>query len=168
MIRPEYPLYVVRQYESVYVEGIFKVITTARSKYILDLADTYGMDTYLERRLALISMDDLPYKIYPLGIRIDNFADFIHNRKHKKFIDAKGRLVSWDTSRKYFPIEYRQIVSWSRSSDNYYIIRIENSSATFKVKNPFFKYAAVVQIKPFVFELYALTDFKDKGTRIKI
>lgn len=118
----KFPLYEIRKYIAITVEGNLRIIQTARNKYVLDVLDTEE-PLYSKRRILLLSME-LPYKIYPLTKRFDNLAQLVNSARGKMFINPLGRLVQWDkkVTRK---IITRRIVKYWKTDGGYILVASE-------------------------------------------
>ena len=86
-----FPYYSLRQYDRIFNEGEYKLITTYWNTYILDYANKEEDSLYAERRLRLISTPNLSHKIYKLKQRCTNIAQMLVD-PNKVFIDAYGNI----------------------------------------------------------------------------
>lgn len=88
----KFPLYQIRGYQSLFTQGDYVCIQTAKNRWVLDYK--HKTDTYSNRRVALLKDPFRPYKLYPLNKRVDNVIQ-IHRSKSKMFIDEEGQLHSY-------------------------------------------------------------------------
>lgn len=93
------PLYAMRSFYEITKEGDFDIVSTYRSKYVLDCKSLGG--TFATRRLKMLGMK-LPYRVYPINIRIETFSQLVSCGR-KKFIDVDGTVHTWKPS-KFFPV----------------------------------------------------------------
>lgn len=100
------PLYALRSYYEITKEGDFDIVSTYKAKYVLDCKTLEG--DFAARRLKMLGME-LPYKLYPINIRIDNFSQLVACGR-KTFVDVDGKLHTWKPS-KFFPVVCYPIVS---------------------------------------------------------
>jgi hypothetical protein len=139
----KFPLYELRAYNSIIDEGFFRVIQTQKTRYVLDFLNS-DLSSYAERRVALLR-HSLPYKLYPLSRRIENFSNLITS-KSRNFIDAEGNLVSWKPKKfrevLCLPIETR----FTNNSGNV-VVRPKGISESFTIsKKVGARYAQVVKV----------------------
>lgn len=157
------PLYAIRDYYSIGMEGVFRVIQTEYSKYVLDYPELEG--NYWDRRLKMLDMI-LPYKLYSIKKRFE-FVSQLLTHKNRWFIDDNGTIIKYKPSRlcklKTNPI----IASWvARNGDT--MFKVQGCSHTFRAKlktDPSFLTYAQDGIK---FYMYGLSDTKLETRRKKI
>ena len=94
-----FPYYSLRQYDRIFKEGPYKIISTYYNNYILDVADPLPGSTLAERRLSLIGRQ-LPYKLYRLESRCSNVAMMLMS-KNNVFIDAYGNIKKIKKLKRY-------------------------------------------------------------------
>ena len=85
-----FPYYSLRQYDRIFVEGPYKIISTYYNNYVLDEAHPVQGSLLSERRLSLMGRP-LPYKLYKLESRCSNIAMMLM-ASHNVFIDAYGNI----------------------------------------------------------------------------
>lgn len=85
-----FPYYALRQYDRIFNEGPYKIISTYYGLYVLDEANPVPGSTLAERRLNLIGKT-LPYKLYKLEKRCVNIAQMLMS-SNNVFIDAYGNI----------------------------------------------------------------------------
>ena len=95
-----FPYYSLRQYDRIYIEGEYKLITTYWNTYVLDYANKGEDSLYAERRLRLISTPNLPHKIYKLKQRCTNIAQMLVD-PNKVFIDRYGNIKKIKKLKRY-------------------------------------------------------------------
>lgn len=157
-----FPLYEMRKYESIFEEGGYKVIQTARNRYVLDCEHLDGV--YAERRLSLLA-EDLPYSLYPLSKRIETISQILEC-KHRTFIDRLGRIFQWKPS-KFYKVECLPIVDRWLTSTGKCTIRVKGCMSKFVVSNGNYKYAQIVKVGKLEY-LFELLNDKVPTTRKKI
>ena len=124
------------------MEGQYRVIQTAKTRYILDIEvpDT----SYAERRMILLSDSKKPYKLYPLSQRVESIAQILL-AKRKQFIDSTGKLVIWKPTQ-FYPVVCLPIESRWVTDKGVGVITVKTIGTKFRVSNNNFKYAQVVQV----------------------
>ena len=95
-----FPYYSLRQYDRIFNEGEYKLITTYWNTYVLDYANNEEDSLYAERRLRLISTPNLPHKIYKLKQRCTNVAQMLVD-PNGVFIDAYGSVKKIKKLKRY-------------------------------------------------------------------
>lgn len=95
-----FPYYSLRQYDRIYVEGPYKIISTYYNNYVLDEANPAPGSTLAERRLQLLTSADLHYKIYPFSKRCTNIAQMLVD-PNRVFIDAYGNIKKIKKLKRY-------------------------------------------------------------------
>jgi len=85
-----FPYYSLRQYDRIFVEGPYKIISTYYNNYVLDEAHPVQGSLLSERRLSLMGRP-LPYKLYKLESRCSNIAMMLM-ASNNVFIDAYGNI----------------------------------------------------------------------------
>jgi hypothetical protein len=113
------PVYEVRSYYDISMEGDFRVIQTFKSKWVLDNPSLSG--TYAIRRLKMRGMK-LPYKLYPMNKRITTLSQLVQS-KAKFLIDTEGKLLRW-VKTKLYPVEVCRVVSVSSTSTGAFLTYI--------------------------------------------
>lgn len=89
------PVWAIRPYTRIWVEGDYKIIQTHKTRYVLDVPSLEG--NYWERRLKALDLD-LPYKLYPIKKRFE-FVEQLLYHSNKMFIDSEGKLITYKPSR---------------------------------------------------------------------
>ena len=95
-----FPYYSLRQYDRIFNEGEYKLITTYWNTYVLDYANKEEDSLYAERRLRLLSNPNLPFKIYKLKQRCTNVAQMLVD-PNGVFIDAYGSVKKIKKLKRY-------------------------------------------------------------------
>ena len=114
---PNFPLYQLRQYDSIQDRGDYTLIFTYHNAYILDCKKLEG--DYSQRRTKLLSIKDkLPYKLYPLKNRYTMLSQ-LSNTKHRWFIDKDGEVVK-DKPSKFFKVKSAKVLSTERTWNGKY------------------------------------------------
>jgi hypothetical protein len=139
-----FPLYGIRRYCSLSVEGVFKVIETAKNRYVLDYKDISAEPCYSARRLDLLREPWLPYNIYPVNLVVNSQDQLIASR-HKLFYTDKGQIVRYKPT-KYGKIETHSITSnWVNVSNGKVVIVCRGVNTKFElIKYDNEKYAYVL------------------------
>jgi|TARA_B110000908_G_scaffold172075_1_gene237448 hypothetical protein len=132
----------MRQYVEITEVDEYRVIQTHTNKYVLDYITPWA-DTYSERRILMLSVTT-PYSIYPLNKRIENLSQLI-STKCRKFIDAKGEIVTWKPS-KFYTVECLLITSRWRTHIGSWGIEVKGLHTKFIVSQGNYKYAQVVKM----------------------
>jgi hypothetical protein len=124
-----YPLYIVRQWNDIDTEGKYRVISTYRAKYVLDCPELEG--DYWARRMKLLSME-LPYRLYPLNVRITGIRSLLQQvvKKRRFFIDGEGKVHNYKPQR-FYPLVYERITSRWATTTGTYAFKCRGSSTTF-------------------------------------
>lgn len=125
-----FPLYAMRDYLSITYEGKYKCINTYKSRYVLDYAEPTDI-AYNKRRILLLGEEDLPYKLYPLKLRIENHSQIINSGK-KLFIDNTGALKEWKPQ-KFFPIVSHRIRDRFVNKRGYTLMMVKGCPNKFKI-----------------------------------
>ena len=86
-----FPYYSLRQYDRIWDEGPYKLISTYYGTYVLDYVDKTRGKTLAERRLQLLTSTDLPYKVYQFEKRYTNVAQLLID-PHRIFLDKEGEV----------------------------------------------------------------------------
>ena len=156
-----FPIYVVRDYHGTFEEDGLKIITTARSRYILDFASS-DEPRYDKRRLKLLTVSS-KYILYPLSKRIENISQLIRSGC-KNFIDSTGSLVVWKPQC-FYPLVCKLVnAAWKTDAG---LTAVQADGDTFILSGGAPKYVQVVQMGG-VSLLYKPTDEYIKRTRIKV
>ena len=137
----QFPLYLIRKYVSIEIEGPYKVITTAKNRYILDFAVVNCGSSYSSRRLELLKLN-LPYSLYPINYII---------REQKDLIGLSGKLMYSDTgklhkyvAKHFYGINAALVESSWYNDQGYSMIKVKGFSTIFKTnKYNMEKYAIV-------------------------
>ena len=95
-----FPYYSLRQYDRIWDEGPYKLISTYYSTYVLDYADKTRGETLAERRLQLLTSADLHYKVYPFSKRCVNIAQML-TASNNVFIDCYGNIKKIKKPKRY-------------------------------------------------------------------
>lgn len=162
-----FPLYAVRKYECIFFEGDFKVIQTAKTRYVLDIPSLGG--DYSERRMEMLKMK-LPYRSYPLSKRITMLSQMVEHRKqYKTYIDADGKLVTWNPKNYHKALSYLITEKWVAKELPRLCFAIEPSCEIYDIDLPNYvaKYARVVHINNRRI-LYDVTEERMPDSRVKI
>lgn len=126
-----FPLYKVRKYERIFVEGNYKIIETAKSRYVLDILGQEHK-TYGERRLDILRDQHKTYRIYPLEVRISSISQLL-KQQHKTYIDSTGKLIEIKKT-KFYDVERYRIVH-VEPKGTYYIVRVAGTSSAFRLES---------------------------------
>lgn len=150
----DFPLYVMREYVCINTEAQYKIITTYKTKYVLDYA-TASEKSYSLRRVALLG-EKLPYKLYPLSKRITSLTEMF-TCNNRVFIDNKGVI------RRYTPSDYQNLVCRAIEyrevlKDGNMLIKVIGIPHTINTPYSTNPYARVVKYKG----VYVLYDFCDR------
>lgn len=159
----KFPLYGMRSYIDITIEGSYKVIQTHKTKYILDIIDT-NLPLYIDRRLELFRRSDLPYRIYPLNIRILSINQMI-NHKGRLFMDAEGNLQKWKPE-KFYSTESHLIKDHWTTTTGATCILVNGS--TFLVDDYRYERFARIIIYGNIRLLYKVDKEREPNGRIKI
>lgn len=128
----KFPLYQVRKYESIFQEGKYRVIQTARNRYVLDIEST--KPTYSERRLEILADQNKPYDIYPLNKRVNTLEQML-KLGSSLYINNLGKLVKWSKSKgKYYKVFSSFITECRRNQVGEYLFRCKHSTKQFRTK----------------------------------
>jgi hypothetical protein len=160
-----FPVYALRPYHLLFEENEYKVVQTAKSRFILDFVDKeLVQSSYSKRRILLLGLD-LPYKLYPLNKKIDTLSGIVSN-KYRNFIDAKGNLIRWKPT-KFHKIICKLITYREITSDGSMLLKVQGYETVFKSYPTEASYARVVRFKN-VDIIYDFTDTKIPNTRRKL
>ena len=85
-----FPYYSLRQYDRIFDEGPYKIISTYYNNYVLDEANPIPGSLLSERRLSLMGRQ-LPFKLYKLERRCANIAQMLMAQSNT-FVDAYGNI----------------------------------------------------------------------------
>jgi hypothetical protein len=158
-----FPLYALRQYKSISVEGEYLVILTHKNKYVLDLVDKDEL-LYSDRRIELLRRK-LPYPLYPLKVRVTSLSSLV-NGKYRVFLDKFGDLKIWKP-KKFYKVECVLIENSWVSEEGNLIIKPKGYPNIFKVgmEHSGSKYVQVVKMSERVCLFFNTTDTRVKDTR---
>lgn len=126
-----YPLYGMRQYHTIWIEGEYKIISTHKNRYVLDLADTRDT-TYSFRRLELLRRE-LPYKIYPIT-EIIRDARELALTKTLQFYTDNGKLLRYKKKR-FVPRETRPILDYWLTDEGRTMLQIQGVPTALQILN---------------------------------
>lgn len=162
----EFPLYTIRGYSSLGMEGKYLVIQGHKTKYILDepgLQEQHPL--YEDRRVVLLSRA-APYRLYPLTKRIESIEALIKSGD-TLFIDKYGKLVRW-SKKAFTKVITCKITTTIQTDRGHWRIWVNELEHPFHVVTyngqPYLQFVRINNIPT----LYALLDEKQKNTRIKI
>lgn len=157
------PVYPVRSYFSIGMEGDFKVIQTYKSKWVLDNPSLSG--NYASRRVQMLSMK-LPYKLYPLVKRITTLSQLIGS-KSKLIIDSEGKLINW-VKTTFYRVEVCKVLSISRTSTGKFLCYIQGFEASL-LMDSYSPYVSVINVEgsPVLFDIHETRPEKPR-TRVKL
>lgn len=129
-----FPLYVIRPFRDILHSSTgYKIIQTAKSKYVLDYEDgKYSELTYGNRRVKLLG-EKLPYSLYPINFICHNVGDMVTSGK-RRFIDNHGRILTWTPS-KFYPVTCHKITSAWENSSGTYTVSTKDINQRFIVKD---------------------------------
>jgi hypothetical protein len=158
-----FPLYELREYISIQEEQGFKTIWTARNRYVLDIELGDGK-SYADRRILLLSYKHLlPYPLYPLNKRIENYSQLIKS-KRRKFIDKDGKIKTWRPTTQYPVTCIKVDASWTTANGK---TCLQAGKHKFIVSTGPAKYIQVVQVSNTTALLDTCDEFR-KPTRKKL
>lgn len=164
MLNFQLPVYEVRAYFNIAMEGEFKVIHTFRNKWVLDCPSIEG--NYFTRRTILSSVDNLPYRLYPLRKRISSMSQLV-NSKAQKLIDAEGRLFNW-VKTKYYNIEVKKVLTSTRTASGKHQCFIQGFGTPL-VLDTHCQYVSIINVEgsPVLFDVHETKPEKPR-TRVKL
>lgn len=118
-----FPLYELRGYTDIHDEGIYRVVQTPKTRWVLDYVDEYKTDELYENRRIQLKTDRFrPYELYPLYTRMTTPGQVLLSRK-SKFIDKYGKILTYIPSQ-FCDIEIVKIsYSW----------RVSHSTRAYKI-----------------------------------
>lgn len=150
MLNFDLPVYVIRAYVSIFMEGNFKVIQTHFTRWVLDCPDLEG--DYFKRRVAMVGME-LPYKLYPLKKQISTLAQLVHTNP-KLVIDREGKMHKW-VKTKMYKIQVKPVVSVHKSVKGTWICYIQGYHTPIVVTKPP-KYISIIDMmgSPILFDTH--------------
>lgn len=131
----------MRKYRRIFIEGKYKIIETAKTRYVLDFAE-HEEPEYSKRRVKLLA-EDLPYKMYPLNKRITRVAQ-IFDAKTRLFIDKTGKMINYRPT-KFLPVVCRRIVKTWQTPKGYFAIKVDGVASTFLVDSGGYDYAQLIK-----------------------
>lgn len=123
-----FPLYAIRKYVEISVEGEYKIICTRLTKYVLDFSES-SIASYSHRRLELLRRT-LPYKIYPIRHILTTHRELV-GLSGKLFYTDSGKLLKYKASVFYALVPALIESSWLDSS-GYSNIKVRGYSTIFK------------------------------------
>lgn len=157
-----FPLYPVRHYQEVFSEGIYKVIQTNISRYVLDLNIT---GNYVDKRLAILADPHKPYPIYPLRNGIANLEDLASSDK-RIFIDSEGRVVKWKPT-KFYDVVCLRVTNSFTNSKGKTVLEVDSIHTKFIVSTPATKFVQVIKFGN-RYILYSTCNDKRQKSRKKL
>lgn len=158
-----FPIYVVRKYHRIFTEGKYKIIQTAKTRYVFDYVD-YTESNYYSRRVMLLA-ENLPYKLYPINKRITRIGQVLDS-KARLFVDVTGKLINYTPTR-FVPVVCKRIIKTWTTPKGYFAIKLEGVTTTFIVDSGGYSYAQVIKTnKGYI--LFDVLYNKVKNTRKKI
>lgn len=161
-----FPLYALRSYYSIEIEGDYKVISTFKNRYILDDANPMYGTTYEQRRLRLLS-ENTPYKLYPLNIRMETLSHILTLRP-RKMIDAVGSVVSLPKDAKFHKVISEFIESKYQTPSGNIVFNVRGCPQPFTVRNFLgARYARYIKIGR-LYILFDISEDKLPDTRVKL
>ncbi len=162
----EFPLYAIRGYREINIEGRYKIIQTDHFKFVLD--DLSLMDTvplYADRRVELLRRA-IPYRMYPLDEIITSLESLVSS-KRRVFIDKYGKLVRWN-KKQFVPVKTRKIINTHLLDNGRWLLWADGLDHPFEVPvysgETFLQFVYINKVPT----LYKLHKEKVKDTRIKI
>ena len=159
-----FPLYALREYISIWTEGEYSILCSARNRFVIDYATPDPETTYGQRRVALLA-ESLPYSLYPLKVRITSMSGIINN-KYRQFIDSTGVIVTWKISKFYkikcYPITHREITKMGSM-----LFKVQGFTKMFKAERNDYPYVRIVCFKG-VNLIYDFIDEKVPDIRRKL
>jgi len=154
----------MREYTDLFNEGRFKIIQTAKTRYVLDYVES-DIAAYAMRRVALLGENELPYRLYNIKFMLTDINQIISS-KHRLFLDVHGNMVRWKPT-KFYPVTCHRIQArWETDIGNT-AIRLHKVPTTFVVSDADYTYAQVVRIGG-SYVLYTLCNDMRKPTRKKV
>ena len=124
------PLWAMRDYHDIWVEGNFKIIQTHSTRYVLDILNLEG--NYWTRRLKSLDMI-LPYKLYPLKKRFE-FVDQIVTHKNRKFIDENCTVIIYKPTR-FMQLKTDRIIARWEAMNGDVMFKVHDCPRTFRTKD---------------------------------
>lgn len=160
----KFPLYAVRKYVGILVEGNYRVIQTAKSKYILDVLGHKEVE-YSHRRLDLLRVET-PYELYPLNRRYSSISQMVEG-KDRVFIDSEGKLVRWVPKTFHRVTSGLVILKWTNQI-GHTLFKVQGCDTVFTVREStvgkFARYINVGVLKL----LFDTSDTELPNTRVKL
>lgn len=132
----------MRGYTSIFVEGNYKIIETAKNRYILDLVKSSG--DYATRRISILKDTKAPYTIYPLRVRITSLSQLIASKK-RTFIDATGKIVVWKPST-FYTLECFRVSSVWETDTGKLVLSVPKISSKFVIEDWKGEHPSYVQV----------------------
>lgn len=160
----KFPIYALRQYVSIYEEGMYKIIETHKCRWVLD--HKYPTDNnYWERRLQLLTDPFIPYKLYPLKKKVTSLAQMLRlNTRH--FIDGEGTIHVY-TKSTFYKLKYAKIEAKWKTAKGYTAIKSREVPTTYIIKDEGYSHFGYIKVGR-RFELYELCYEEKPERRIKI
>lgn len=137
-----FPMYAMRPFRAIRTEGLYTIVETARSRYVLDV-ESEGT-TYWERRLQLLGDLNKPYPMYPLSQRVETVSQILLS-KRRKFINVEGKLLHWKPTT-FYPVVCLPIKSRWTTPTGKGGIEVQGLATKFIVSNNSYKYVQVIQV----------------------
>lgn len=162
----QFPVYALRSYYSIEVEGDYKVISTFRNRYILDDAHPMLGTTYEQRRMRLLG-EDTPYSLYPLNVRMETLSHVLMVRP-KKMIDAYGTVLSLPKDAKFHKVVSEFIESKYQTPAGNVVFNVRGCPQPFTVRYfNYARYARYIKVGK-LYLLFDLSEDKLPDTRVKL
>lgn len=162
MLTRKFPLYALREYNSIDVEGEWVVISTFHSRFVLDNKSLKG--NYWQRRVRMLDME-LPYRMYPLKEKFSTVSQ-VALSKRRHFIDSEGKLFKYKPS-VFYKIQYEKVrLSWTTDSGKTAFIGVKCPD-TFLVDAVEFSHFGYIKVG-MRYVLYELTNERKKDSRKKL
>ncbi len=124
------PLWAMRDFDTIFMEGEFKVIQTHKTRYVLDIPHLEG--SYWDRRLKSLDMI-LPYKLYPLKKRFE-YIDQVLQHKCRKFIDKEGTPLIYKPTR-FIELKTDRILAGWQARNGDTMFKVHNCPRTFRASS---------------------------------
>lgn len=162
MLTRKFPLYAIRAYESIDLEGDWTIISTFHSKFVLDNKSLEG--NYWQRRVRMLDIE-LPYKLYPMREKFSTVSQVV-NSKRRLFVDSEGKLFKYKPT-VFYKIQYEKVrLSWTTDSGKTAFIGFKCPD-TFIVDSNEFTHFGYIKVG-LRYVLYELTNEKKKDARKKL
>ena len=116
----QFPVYMLRKYNSMEKSSNLVRILTHHDEYVLDsLLLAEQEPDYATRRIILKANG---YNVYPLKVRYDSISKLIHAKSGTTFIDSAGYLFRYKRGNKYYSVESFKIKKLAYSAKHGSII----------------------------------------------